>query len=132
MKNYINLNNRLIQLKKIDGFFSTLNLPCLSDEQKTALDAPISKTEVLDAIKGLQSSKSPGPDGLCVEFYKEFQDLLVDPLLDMFNDALIKGSLPQSVREANISLILKKAKAPEDWTSNRSISLLNVDMKMFI
>lgn len=95
-------------------FFSTLNLPTLSEDQTSFLNAPISKKEVLEAIKSLQSWKAPGPDGLSREFSKEFRDLLVDPLLNMFNDSFVKGHLPQSLREANISLILKKAKQAED------------------
>lgn len=117
-------------LNKMDAFFSSLNLPCLSEEQKSTLDAPISKKEVLNAIKGLQSGKSPGPDGLSVEFYKEFHDILIDPLLNMFNDSLAKGTLPQFLREANISLILNKGKTPEDCASYRPISLLNVEQKI--
>ena len=42
--------------------------PCLSDDQKTSLEAPISKKEVLSAIKGLQSGKAAGSDGLSIEF----------------------------------------------------------------
>lgn len=109
-------------IEKIDTFFSSLNLPSLSADQKTSLQAPISKKEVLDAIKGLQSGKAPGPDGFSSEFYKEFHDLLIDPLLNMFNDSSKKGILPQSLREAHISLILKKGKIPEDCASYRPIS----------
>lgn len=56
-------------------FFSTLNLPTLSEDQLLPLNAPISKNEVLAAIKSLQSGKAPSPDGLSCEFYKEFKDL---------------------------------------------------------
>lgn len=116
--------------KKMEDFFASLNLPCLSEEQKATLNAPISGKEVHDAIKGLKPGKSPGPDGLSAEFSKEFYDILIDPLLNMFNDSLIKYMLPQSLREANISLILRKGKAPEDCASYRPISLLNVDLKI--
>lgn len=90
--------------EKMNDFFSSLSFPSLSVDQKTSLQAPISKKEVLDAIKVLQSGKALGPDGLSSEFYKEFHDLLIDPLLDMFNDSLKKGILPQSLREPHISL----------------------------
>lgn len=45
----------------------------------------------------------------------------------MLNDSFKKGVLPLSLREANISLILKRGKQPEDCC--RLISLLNVDLK---
>lgn len=111
-------------------FFSTLNLPTLSEDQTSFLNAPITKKEVLEAIKSLQSGKAPGPDELSSEFYKEFRNLLVDPLLNMLNDSFVKGNLPQSLREANISLILKKGKQAEDCSSYQLISLLNVDLKI--
>lgn len=48
----------------------------------------------------------------------------------MFNYSLEKGTLPPSLREANISLLLKKGKQPEDCASYRPISLLNSDFKI--
>lgn len=47
----------------------------------------------------------------------------------MLNDSFERGILPVSLREASISLILQKRKDPEDCTSYRPISLLNVDLK---
>ena len=61
----------------MEDFFSQLSLPTISTEQQTNLNAPISREEVLNAIKTLQNGKSPGPDGFGSEFYKEFCDLLV-------------------------------------------------------
>ena len=48
----------------------------------------------------------------------------------MFNDSFMKGILPQSLRKAHNSLILKKGKIPEDCSSYRPISLLNADLKL--
>ena len=39
------------------------------------------------AIRSLANGKAPGPDGLGAEFYKEFEDLLWEDLLDMLNEA---------------------------------------------
>lgn len=117
-------------LDLMDNFFSRLNLPCLTEDQRSTLNSPISRKELLDVIKGLQSGKAAGPDGLSSEFYKEFGEILVDPLLNMYNDSFMKGILPMSLREANISLILKKGKPSEDCGSYRPISLLNVDLKI--
>lgn len=114
----------------MDTFFSSLDFPQLTDDQRTKINAPITKEEVMIAINALPSGKAPGPDGLSSEFYKEFQGLLIEPLLNMLTDSLEKGILPSSLREANISLILKKGKEPEQCASYRPISLLNVDLKI--
>ena len=102
---YENLYNSELQQdtsELMDNFFSSLDLLSLSEEQTHLLNAPISKQEVLNAINGLQSGKAPGPDGLSSEFYKEFQDLLADQILNMLNDSFERGVLPVSLREANI------------------------------
>ena len=75
----------------IDAFFSSLEFPSSSEDQKHILNLPLSKEEILKAINGMDSGKSPGPDGLGVEFYREFENLLVDSLLDIYNDSFKEG-----------------------------------------
>ena len=114
----------------MEDFFAKMNLPTISEEQRSLLNGPITKEELINAIKNLQSGKSPGPDGLTCEFYKEFSSLLLEPLLEMLNHSFTTTELPQTLREANISLILKKGKCPESCASYRPIALLNVDRKL--
>ncbi len=66
----------------MENLFSQLSLPTISTEQQINLNAPISREEVLNAIKTLQHGKALGSDGFGSEFYKEFCDLLADPLLE--------------------------------------------------
>lgn len=82
------------------------------------------------AISRMQNGKVPGPDGISCEFYEEWQTLLLELMLNMFNYSYRSRQLPESLREANISLILKKGKPPEACSSYRPISLLNVDRKV--
>ncbi len=110
--------------------FSTIQLPNLTEEQRSPLNVPMSKAEVLLFIKGLQSGKAPGPDGHCCEFYKEFLHLLIDTLISIFNHSFGKNALQASLCDANMSLILKKGKRPTDCASYRPIALLNVDLKI--
>ncbi len=109
---------------------SKLTLPKLIDEQRQELDKPITKQEALEALQTLQPGKAPGPDGLSCEFYKEFMSELIDPFLEMLNYSFVRGSLPESLTEANISLILKKGKPADECPSYRPISLLNIDFKI--
>lgn len=50
----------------------------LEFEQKLC-DEPISLAELTNSVKSLNLNKSPGPDGLTVEFFLHFWDLLGAP-----------------------------------------------------
>lgn len=67
---------------------------------------------------------------MAIDFYKIFADKLAPILLDMFEDSLKKGSLPQTLNEAKIILLLKPGKDPLKCNSYRPISLLNSDVKI--
>ena len=77
----------------------------------------------------MDKGKSPGSDGLPMEFYVAFWDLLVEDLVNVSNASLEAGLLPFSQREALIALILKKG-YHLDHKNWRPINLLNVDYKL--
>ena len=83
-------------------------------------------------MNSLQNGKVPGMDGYGPEFYKTLLDSLKEPLLKMYLHSAETGSLPCSLYAANISLILKKGKPPDECGSYRPISLMNVDSKIFL
>lgn len=69
----------------MDAFFQNLDLPSVSPNDSQTLDAPLTVTEIKEAIHSMNSGKSPGPDGYPVEFYKRFSNQLAPLLLEMFN-----------------------------------------------
>ena len=101
----------------------------LSDLEREQCEGLFTKDELSAALKGLQTGKSPGSDGLPVEFYSAFWDLLCDPLLSVLNDCFRVGSPCASQREALLRLIYKKddKRLAKNW---RPISLLNCDYKL--
>ena len=115
----------------IQSFLEKLNLPSLSEADKSDLGRPITSEEIKNAISSLQNGKTPGPDGYGPEFYKMLLNSIDGPLLRMYLHSIEKGSLPGSLYAANISLILKKGKPPNKCSSYRPISLMNVDSKIF-
>uniref|UniRef100_A0A3B1IPQ1 Reverse transcriptase domain-containing protein n=1 Tax=Astyanax mexicanus TaxID=7994 RepID=A0A3B1IPQ1_ASTMX len=94
------------------------------------MDEPITEEEIIRVVQSMQNGKCPGIDGYTVEFYKKFINKLAPLLLDMFQDSFDNASLPQTLTQASIFLILKKGKDALQCGSYRPISLLNVDYKM--
>lgn len=111
-------------------FLSNLDIPNVNLADAENIDKPLEISELIESIKLMQNNKTPGPDGYPSEFYKAFSAKLAPFLLDMYNESLANGSLPPTLTQATISLILKKGKDPTDCGSYRPISLLNVDSKI--
>lgn len=81
---------------------------------------------------GGKKGKAPEPDGLPVEVYKVLASELIPVLRKLFNAAfLFDFELPESWKEANITLIPKPGKSLKKVESYRPISLLNADYKLF-
>ena len=81
------------------------------------------------ALVGMVWGKAPGSDGLPMEFYLKFWDLLGEDLLCVLNACFHSGRLSLSQRRGVISLSFKKGDHLDirNW---RPISLLNVDYKL--
>ena len=48
------------------------NLPQVSAQDNTALERPLTLQELQEALTSVENGKSPGIDGLPVDFYKSF------------------------------------------------------------
>ena len=101
----------------------------LSFEDSKMCDGLITFEELTQATKNLPSGKTPGSDGLPLEFYSAFWDLLGPELCSVLNDNFSRGFLSSSQREGIIRLIHKKDD-PKDLKNWRPISLLNTDYKL--
>lgn len=115
---------------QIDDNLREIHFPTLTPDQNTFLDKDISLEELTDALKDMAKGKASGPDGLPIEVYCKYQDEILPSLLRMFHPSHAAGSLPDSLMEANIIILLKPDKDPMDCSSYRPISLLNVDYKL--
>lgn len=65
----------------------------LTPEDKEKCEGLLSKEESLQALKDTSLNKTPGSDGLPVEFYKVFWSDTSDHLLNALNYAYHKGQL---------------------------------------
>lgn len=101
----------------------------LSNESREFLDSPLNATEISKALKKMQNNKSPGPDGIIVELYKLYWNVIGDDLYDVLINGLENKQLAYSQYLAVIILLYKKGPRPDirNW---RPISLLNSDYKL--
>ncbi|CAM2094972.1 unnamed protein product [Caretta caretta] len=77
----------------------------------------------------MPTNMSPGMDGLTVEFYRVFWDVLGPDLVTVCAESLQSGVLPLSCRRALLALLLKKGDL-RDLRNWRPVSLLSTDYKI--
>ena len=103
--------------------------------EKTVLDCEhlnddFTLLEMEDSLKLFKRGRSPGEDGLPLEFYLTFWDLLAHDLLTVFKDLERLPRLPASFRVGIVTLLYKKGDRTDirNW---RPVTLLNFDSKLF-
>ena len=105
-------------------------VPKISEELKQDIEQGISTEEIAQAMKEMDKDKVPGPDGIPIEFYREFKDKL-QPMLNQIIVEFSERWFTINQGRGIISLIDKPGKNMlkiKDW---RPLSLLNVDMKIY-
>lgn len=94
------------------------------------MDSPITEAEIRKAIASMKNGKSPGYNGLPVEYCKTFAAIVVLVLQKIYQEMFDKGRVAPTFNKAVILLIPKTHKDPTDPSSCRPISLLNLDCKI--
>lgn len=107
-----------------------LEIKGIEESDKVVLDQPISLDEIVKVITHLKSGKAPGPDGFPIEFYKKFSAKVAPILLEVYEECFNNGTLPPTMTQAIISVLLKKNKDPLQCGSYRPVSLLGCDYKI--
>lgn len=83
------------------------NLPkTLNEKQNQQLTEHIN--ELKEVIHQMENEKSPGNDGMPIEFYKTFYDILENDLLQLYNILFIEKNTTKTMQQAIITLIPKK------------------------
>jgi len=82
------------------------------------------------ALKNIDPSKAPGPDGMITGFFRSYWDLIKVDYLHMILEGVLTNSIQLSITRGVISLLHKggdRAKL-KNW---RPITLLNVSYKLY-
>ncbi len=106
------------------------NNPKISDRESFLIDKDIDIDDLKYALRDMPNNKTPGCDGLPVEFYKVFWVKIQDVLLEALLYAHDMGKLHISARRGIISLIPKKYKDINFIKNWRPLTLLNCDYKI--
>ena len=100
----------------------------LSPSTKMALQAPMSQNNLRTILRDMRSSKSPGPDGIVLEFYKVFWNMLEAEYIVMINESIQEGRLPPGVTQGKIAF-LHKGGDRHALTNWKPITLLNLSLQ---
>lgn len=120
--------SEVLPLDEMD--WNRLQIPKIEEESRERLEEPYSEAELLGALKKMNLGKCPGSDGLTVEFFLKFWDLIKGPLMESLHSGLAKGELSTEQKRGIISLIPKKDSDRRKVGNWRPITLLNVDYKI--
>ena len=95
-------------------YLNSLNTTKVTPLDKIKLDRVIDMDEVRSAMLAMKKGKSPGTDGLPVEFYRTFwNDIYISVILyDVYQEAVLNGQLHLSACQGIISLMEKTGKDP--------------------
>lgn len=97
---------------------------------KNRLRAPITLEELKSAVNDMKSDKAPRLDGIVLEFYKCFWDMLGQDFLVIVRDSIQQGKYPPGVTHGMIAL-LHKGGERQALTNWRPITLLNMGYKIY-
>jgi hypothetical protein len=98
------------------------------------LDPPLNhllRSEVHAVVKNLNPKKSPGCDLITGKILQELFVVGIQYLTQIFNTVMLTGHFPAQWKVAQIILILKPGKPPNDPTSYCPIILLPILSKVF-
>ena len=104
-----------------DLFFGDTSPKSSNVEEKEKCEGVLTKAECLQALKSIKSRKTPGSDGLPIEFYIVFWNEISDCLLNTNNYACTEGKFSVSQRRGIIKLTPKKESEPLLKTGDQSL-----------
>ena len=126
---YKNLYQKKVTVdSKLDEYVPTL--PKLDEIESNSLEGLLTLEEASIALKNMKNGKSPGTDGITVEFFKVFWKQIGGFVVRSLNEGFKKGQMSITQKEG-IIICLPKSNKPREYLKNwRPISLLNISYKI--
>ena len=111
------------------AYFLNLIENKLCNQDKVTLASAITDQEIFNAVKGLNPNKAPGIDGIPIEFYQKFWDIIKFEMITIIKN-IITGKLLQNHQKKAIITLLPKGGDPTLLKTWRPISLICSDVKI--
>ena len=102
----------------------------LDEQAKQNLDLPITQDELNSTINNTDTNKSPGIDGLPIEFYQTFWPILKNELEELSNLVYIQQQTLNMSQRTGIITLTHKRDEKENLENWRPITLLCSDYKI--
>ncbi|CAM5153842.1 unnamed protein product [Eretmochelys imbricata] len=90
-------------------------LPMVSVGDRDRLELPLTLAEFSEALRCMSTNKSPGMDGLTVEFYRAFWDILGPDIATVWAESLQGGGPPSFVQASSACLVAEEG-GPQRFT----------------
>ncbi|CAB4306970.1 unnamed protein product [Prunus armeniaca] len=103
--------------------------PRVTMQQNACLTRQISFKEIWLAVKCLNPTKSPGPDGFMGKFFQQYWDVVGEDISGMVKSFFHSGKLHRTLNHTHLVLIPKMA-TPRKMTQWRPIALCNLVYKI--
>ena len=112
-----------------DWFLNFVNNK-LSDNEIRILESRVTNNEIFRAIKDMNINKAPGLDGIPIEFYLHYWDIIKNEFVIVVQNIINGMLLNDQQRKAIITLIPKDGGDLESLKSWRPVSLICCDVKV--
>ncbi len=123
-----NLYSSKFDTNSCDSFLDKIQccIPAIDEDYKSYRESGLKCKEVWKALQSMKKGKSPGIDGLSVEFYTHFWDTIKSPLVKMYKECIIQRETTVTMKQGIISLIPKANKDILSIDNWHLITLLTV------
>ena len=115
----------------LEEYLGEVIFPCVTIPDKNMLDSPIGLEEIRIAMNNMANNKCPGLDGLPIEFYKKFWNVIKYTLHSLFIKVTETSILNKTARQGVVSLLPKPNKDLQKIQNWRPLTMLCCDYKLY-